>query len=230
MLKEQNVQISLEGHRFKGILTLPLGTHKLVLFVHGSGSSRTSPRNQFVARSLNEAGIGTLLFDLLTPDEERVDMISGEYRFNISFLGARLITVTEWVLKNPMMKSLSLGYLGASTGAAAALIVAASSTNIIKAVVSRGGRPDLAAPYLKKVRAATLLIIGGNDHPVIEMNEEAFQKLSCIKDLIIIPGATHLFEEKGKLEEVSQIAQQWFNKYLTCCIIQFLSFYFQLTT
>lgn len=214
MQQEQNIQIPIEGHTLEGILALPVETDKLVLFVHGSGSSRMSPRNQFVARSLNDAGIGTLLFDLLTPDEENIDMISGEYRFNIPFLSERLVMVTDWVIKNPMTKRLSLGYFGASTGAAAALVAAAYLPHDVKAVVSRGGRPDLAAPYLAKVLAATLLIVGGNDHPVIEMNEEAFQKLSCLKDLIIIPGATHLFEEKGKLEEVSKFAQSWFQEHL----------------
>lgn len=214
MLKEQNIQIPVEDYFLGGILTLPENSHGIVLFVHGSGSSRMSPRNQFVAYSLNEAGIGTLLFDLLTPIEEKVDMITGEYRFNIPFLSARLDAVTQWVLKQPMMKGLSLGYFGASTGAAAALVTASHYPNTVKVVVSRGGRADLANSHLEKVQAATLLIVGGNDYPVIEMNEIAFQKLSCVKDLFIIPGATHLFEEQGKLDEVRKAAQNWFYQYL----------------
>ncbi len=215
MMNEHAVKIPLKGCSLEGILSLPQDTKGIVLFVHGSGSSRLSPRNQFVARSLNEAGMGTLLFDLLTPDEERVDMITGEYRFNIPFLSARLMAVTEWVIKNPETKQLVLGYFGASTGAAAALTASTHHLKCVKAIVSRGGRPDLAESCLTDVHAATLLIVGGKDHPVIEMNEKAFQKLRGPKDLVIIPEATHLFEEPGALEAVSEVAQTWFKKYLS---------------
>jgi dienelactone hydrolase len=214
MLKENNVQIPIKGHTLEGTLTLLERMQGIVLFVHGSGSSRMSPRNQFVARSLNEAGMGTLLFDLLTPEEEEMDMVTGEYRFHIPFLSNRLIEVTDWIINNPKTINLPIGYFGASTGAAAALVAAAHYPSLVKAIVSRGGRPDLADSSLKEVHSATLLIVGGKDHLVIEMNENAFQKLSCTKGFVIIPGATHLFEEPGTLEEVSQTAQNWFKEHL----------------
>lgn len=206
--------IPIEGHVLDGILTLPQGTHSIVLFVHGSGSSRLSPRNQFVAHVLNEAGIGTLLFDLLTPAEETLDRAMGEYRFNIPFLTKRLIAATDWVMNNSSTKGLAIGYFGASTGAAAALIGATHFPDTVKAVVSRGGRPDLADVHLEKVQTPTLLIVGGKDHAVIDMNAEAYEKLPCEKRMVIIPGATHLFEEPGTLEAVSQDARTWFERYL----------------
>lgn len=197
-----------------GTLTLPEGTKGIVLFAHGSGSSRLSPRNKFVARVLNEAGLGTLLFALLTTEEEQMDVITAEYRFDINLLTDRLIAVTDWVTENPETEALNIGYFGASTGAAAALLAAARRPEYVQAVVSRGGRPDLAEQGLEIVQAPTLLIVGGEDEVVIQMNEKAFEKLFCEKDLLIIPGATHLFEEPGKLEAVSETAKEWFKDHL----------------
>jgi dienelactone hydrolase len=204
-------QLTLEGD-------LHLGNKQaIVLFAHGSGSSRHSPRNKYVADMLQNAGLGTLLFDLLTKDEERIDEQTTHLRFNILLLADRLIAATEWlaVQDDIISRDVKIGYFGASTGAAAALVAAAKRQNKIGAVVSRGGRPDLAGQYLEQVRASTLLIVGGNDHRVIDMNKEAFEKLK-IKDkrLDIVPRATHLFEEPGKLEEVAIIARGWFERYL----------------
>ncbi len=204
-------QLTLEGD-------LHLGNKQaIVLFAHGSGSSRHSPRNKYVADMLQNAGLGTLLFDLLTKDEERIDEQTTHLRFNILLLADRLIAATEWlaVQDDIISRDVKIGYFGASTGAAAALVAAAKRQNKIGAVVSRGGRPDLAGQYLEQVHASTLLIVGGNDHRVIDMNKEAFEKLK-IKDkrLDIVPRATHLFEEPGKLEEVAIIARGWFERYL----------------
>jgi len=211
---ETMVSIPIEGHTLEGNLTLPEGAKGIILFAHGSGSSRMSPRNQFVAQVLSKAGFATLLFDLLTQEEEQIDIITAELRFNIELLTTRLVHATDWITKNPDTKGLNIGYFGASTGAAAALSAAARRPQVVKAIVSRGGRPDLAEAGLRGVLAPTLLIVGGDDYAVIQMNESAFQKLTCQKELLIIPGATHLFEEPGKLEEVTAAAKVWFKNYL----------------
>ena len=195
-------------------MTLPPGAKGVVLFAHGSGSSRFSPRNQYVAKEFNKATIGTLLFDLLTQEEEETDMVTAEYRFNTPLLAQRLISATEWLRNDPQTKKLAFGYFGASTGAAAALIAAAKLPNEIAAVVSRGGRPDLAGEYLPNVVAPTLLLVGGLDTEVIELNQEAMDQMTAEKKLAIIPGATHLFEEPGTLEQVAKFSTDWFLRYL----------------
>lgn len=209
-------EISIDAGRvtLQGTLGLPRQASAVVLFAHGSGSSRHSPRNRFVAQVLQSHDIGTLLFDLFTQEEESIDEFSGELRFNIPFLARRLIDATRWLRQRPDMAGMKFGYFGASTGAAAALVAAAEMQENIHAVVSRGGRPDLAGESLSLVRAPTLLIVGGNDEPVIEMNQEALVRLRCEKKLVIVPGATHLFEERGTLEEVAQLAAQWFAGHL----------------
>jgi putative phosphoribosyl transferase len=198
----------------EGTLTLPPGAKGVVLFAHGSGSSRFSPRNQYVAKEFNKAKIGTLLFDLLTQEEDETDVVTAEYRFNIALLAERLIGATEWLRNDPLTKRLAFGYFGASTGAAAALIAAAKLPNDIVAVVSRGGRPDLAGDYLPSVAAPTLLLVGGLDTEVIELNRLALDQMTAEKKLVIVPGATHLFEESGTLEEVAKISTNWFLRYL----------------
>jgi dienelactone hydrolase len=215
MAEETLVKIPVGKLNLEGELTIPQSAHGLVLFVHGSGSSRKSPRNRYVAKLLNEAGVATLLFDLLSLKEETVDLYSKEYRFNIELLAERLEKVTDWVAKNPTTKNLSLGYFGASTGAAAALIAETRTSHLIRAIVSRGGRPDLAHSHLPKVKAPTLLLVGGLDGIVIELNEKAISHLRCPKKLVIIKGATHLFEEIGVLEEVAETARDWFLKYFS---------------
>ena len=201
--------VSLRGH-----LDVPKTATGIVLFAHGSGSSRRSPRNQYVARVIRDSGIGTLLFDLLTPQEEAIDAYNRELRFDISLLASRLLDVTEWLAGQDRTHRLGVGYFGASTGAGAALVAAAALGEKVEAVVSRGGRPDLAGETLKDVKASTLLIVGGLDGPVIKMNQVAYEQLSCVKELKIVPGATHLFEEPGKLEEVARLAANWFLKHL----------------
>lgn len=209
------IQIPTDSITLEGNLTIPEGAKGIVIFAHGSGSSRFSPRNRYVAQELQKEGLGTLLFDLLTAEEERIDMITAQLRFDIDLLADRLVSVTNWLLTNPETKKLSVGYFGASTGAAAALIAAKEHANIIKAVVSRGGRPDLAEKALPDVKAPTLLIVGGEDYQVIEMNQLALDQLkSEQKELQIVPGATHLFEEPGTLEEVANLAGEWFKRYL----------------
>ena len=198
----------------EGTLTLSPGTKGVVLFAHGSGSSRFSPRNQYVAKEFNKAKIGTLLFDLLTQEEEETDVVTAEYRFNIALLAERLIGATEWLRNDPQTKRLAFGYFGASTGAAAALIAAAKLPDDIAAVVSRGGRPDLAGDYLPRVAAPTLLLVGGLDTAVIELNRQAMNQMTSEKKIVIVPGATHLFEEPGTLEEVAKISTNWFLRYL----------------
>src|SRR5438876_7763438 len=193
-----------------GALTLPEGAHTLVLFAHGSGSSRHSPRNQFVARTLNTAGLATLLFDLLTQEEEALDVRTREHRFNIGLLAERLVHGTRWAKQQEETRDLRIGYFGSSTGGAAALVAAAEIPQDVAAVVSRGGRPDLAGDALPKVQAPTLLIIGGNDDIVIELDEQARDRLRCQVQLERIPGATHLFEEPGALEQVAKLASDWF--------------------
>jgi putative phosphoribosyl transferase len=212
---ETEVLIDAWKVNLEGTLALPKSASGLVLFAHGSGSSRHSPRNRYVAGILQSQGIATLLFDLLTHEEESVDQYTAELRFDIGLLAERLIGATRWVMGRPDMKGVRLGYFGASTGAGAALVAAARLPDEIAAVVSRGGRPELAADALGSVRAATLLIVGGDDEPVIGMNREALAKLRCPeKKLVIIPGATHLFEEPGTLEDVARVAADWFTRYL----------------
>jgi pimeloyl-ACP methyl ester carboxylesterase len=186
----------------------------VVLFAHGSGSSRHSPRNQYVARVLRQAGFGTLLLDLLTADEESVDQYTRHLRFDIELLALRLIGATDWLRQQTPTRELPIGYFGASTGAGAALMAAADRPDVVRAVVSRGGRPDLAGPALMRVHAPTLLIVGRADAPVIDLNERALELLDVEKELRIIPGATHLFEEPGALEEVARLASDWFARHL----------------
>src|SRR5215472_9051300 len=189
-----------------GNLTIPENAVALVLFAHGSGSSRHSPRNQFVARTLNDAGLGTLLFDLLTPEEEAIDTYTREHRFNIGLLAERLAHATRWAKEPEQMRDLRIGYFGSSTGGAAALVAAAELPEDVGAVVSRGGRPDLAGAALPRVQAPTLLIVGGNDDIVIDLNEVTRDRMRCEMKLEIIPGATHLFEEPGALKQVAKLA------------------------
>jgi dienelactone hydrolase len=212
--QETALKIPIGNVVVEGNLTMPSGAKGIVLFAHGSGSSRFSPRNQYVAREFNKAKIGTLLFDLLTSEEEEQDMFTAEHRFNIELLAERLIGATKWLKKTKQTKDYAFGYFGASTGAAAALIGAARLPNDISAVVSRGGRPDLAADYLPQVVAPTLLLVGGLDTEVIRLNSQAMAQMTAEKKLIIITGATHLFEEPGKLEEVAEASKDWFLSYL----------------
>ena len=197
-----------------GILRLPPGAAALVIFAHGSGSSRLSPRNNFVADELAAAGLASLLFDLLTPEEEEIDRRTRGLRFDIDFLTERLVGATAWVREEPELAGLRIGYFGASTGAAAALWAAARLRDSVGAIVSRGGRPDLAMDALPAVRAPTLLIVGGNDEPVIEMNRAAYDRLDVEKEISIVPGATHLFEEPGTLETVARLAADWLSRHL----------------
>ena len=199
----------------EGNLDIPPAAGGIVLFAHGSGSSRHSPRNRFVAQSLREHGLATLLVDLLTAEEEKVDVRSAHLRFDIPLLAERLVGVTDWLSGDPRTEDLEIGCFGASTGAAAALVAAAERPTAVKAVVSRGGRPDLAGDALKRVRAPTLLIVGGDDEPVIGLNRMALAELQMEdKRLVIVPGATHLFEEPGALEEVARLASEWFAQHL----------------
>jgi len=209
-------EIRLQAERaiLSGSLTIPENAVALVLFAHGSGSSRHSPRNQFVARTLNDAALATLLFDLLTPEEEAMDLNTREHRFNIRLLAERLVHATRWAKQQEETRGLRIGYFGSSTGGAAALVAAAQLSEGIGAIVSRGGRPDLAGDTLSKVHAPTLLIVGGNDDIVIELNEMARDQMRCEAKLVIIPGATHLFEEPGALEQVAKFASDWFVRHL----------------
>jgi putative phosphoribosyl transferase len=206
----QEVQIPAGQAVLAGNLIVPQSSTALVLFVHGSGSSRLSPRNQFVARKLNEAGLATLLFDLLTPEEESIDMYTAEHRFNISLLAERLIHATNWAQQQKHTRDLHIGFFGSSTGGAAALVAAAELPDNVDAIVSRGGRPDLAGQSLPNVKAPTLLIVGGEDDVVIELNEKARAQMRCEVKIEIVPGATHLFEEPGALEQVAKLASDWF--------------------
>ena len=213
--RDIEVRIPVDSINLEGNLNIPEGARGIVIFVHGSGSSRHSPRNQFVADELRRAGLGTLLFDLLTIEEERIDMMTRHLRFDIELLSKRLIDVTGWVLNRPETRGLNIGYFGASTGAAAALIAAKEYATAVKAVVSRGGRPDLAESALIHVKAPTLLIVGGKDIQVIDLNKWALERIVALdKELKIVPGATHLFEEPGALEEVARLAGKWFTRYL----------------
>ncbi len=212
---EKVVRIQAGPVTLEGNLHVPEGARGIVLFAHGSGSSRFSPRNRFVARVLGEAGLATLLLDLLTADEEAEDAIDARLRFNIGFLAERLGAATDWLLRQPGTGRLRIGYFGSSTGAAAALVAAAERAGIVGAVVSRGGRPDLAeGDVLERVYAPTLLIVGGEDLDVIELNQSALMLLPGEKELTIVPGATHLFEEPGALDEVARLAAAWFARHL----------------
>jgi len=210
-----DVSIAFEGFSLAGYLAVPEHAKGLVVFAHGSGSSRFSRRNRFVAEILNETGIATLLFDLLTPEEEDIDQQTREFRFDIDLLTDRLIGVIDWVSRNAVTAALPIGLFGASTGAAAALGASALRADKVAAVVSRGGRPDLTLRHLAKVKAPTLLIVGGKDKVVIELNQQAAEQLLAEHRLEIVPGATHLFEEAGKLEQVANIARDWFLHYFS---------------
>jgi dienelactone hydrolase len=208
---DQIVHIAADNIHIEGMLELPNNAQGIVLFAHGSGSSRHSPRNNYVARILHSGGMGTLLMDLLTPEEDMDD----ETRFDIPLLTRRLLAATDWLQTQQRIKQLPIGYFGASTGAAAALQAAAEPGNKISAVVSRGGRPDMAsADALSRVNSPTLLLIGGLDDIVIELNQEAFSHMHCTKHISIIPSASHLFEEPGTLEKVAKLASDWFKHYL----------------
>jgi len=212
--EESVVRILVNSDSIEGNLVVPSSAKGIVLFAHGSGSSRFSPRNRYVAGVLNKAGIATLLIDLLTQEEEEVDVRTGQFRFDIELLNERLMSAAEWLKKNPRTKKLGLGLFGASTGAAAALITAVQLPDYVKAVVLRGGRPDLAMEYLKKVKAPTLFIVGGKDTVVLDLNRKAMMQVSAEKKLEIVPGASHLFEEPGKLEEVARLSTAWFLEHL----------------
>lgn len=207
--REETLVIPAGAVQLEGDLVIPARAGGLVLFAHGSGSSRRSPRNRFVAGVLQRRGLGTLLFDLLTQEEERLDAVDAHLRFDIPLLARRLIEVTDWVLAEPSTSALPLGYFGASTGAAAALIAAAERAEHVGAVVSRGGRPDLARAALTRVRAPTLLIVGGEDTTVLSLNRAALRQIPASKELAIVRGATHLFEEPGALEQVARLAGDW---------------------
>ena len=213
--REEIVGVGAGTVTLEGNLSLPDGAQGVVLFAHGSGSSRHSPRNRYVAAVLQQAGLATLLVDLLTPEEEAVDLRTARLRFDIGLLAERLVGATEWLARQPETQNLRVGYFGASTGGGAALVAAAQRPHRVDAVVSRGGRPDLAGAALPHVRAPTLLLVGGRDYPVIEMNEAALEQLRTEKRLEIVPGATHLFEEPGALEEVARLARDWFVRHLT---------------
>jgi putative phosphoribosyl transferase len=213
-LRERVVRVPAGEVTLEGNLGVPEGAGGVVLFAHGSGSSRHSPRNRYVAEVLRSAGLGTLLIDLLTPEEEQVDLSTRQLRFDIGLLAERLVWATDWLKQEPETQGLKVGYFGASTGAGAALVAASQRPGEAGAVVSRGGRPDLAGEALPRVQAPTLLIVGGNDRVVIELNKDAMRQLRAVHELVIIPGATHLFEERGALEEVARLARDWFLKYL----------------
>lgn len=209
-LSEREVAIPLDDVRLQGSLVLPADAPGVVLFAHGSGSGRHSPRNRYVARVLQEAGLGTLLLDLL---EER-EAEDRRKVFDIDLLADRLLAAAAWLRAQTETEAVPIGYFGASTGAGAALQAAARAPEGIAAVVSRGGRPDLAEPFLPKVQAPTLLIVGSYDFPVVELNRRALELLRCPKEMVLVPGATHLFEEPGTLEEVARLARDWFRRYL----------------
>jgi len=211
---ERPILVELADVALNGDLSLPADARGLVVFAHGSGSSRHSSRNRAVAEALHQGRLGTLLLDLLTEHEERSDEVTAEFRFDIPLLGERVIAAVDWTAAHEPTSQLPLGLFGASTGAAAALIAAAKRPKKVRAVVSRGGRPDLAADALEAVRAPTLLIVGGRDDVVIELNREAHGRLSATKELQIVPGATHLFEEPGALDRVAQLARDWFTRHL----------------
>jgi putative phosphoribosyl transferase len=210
----REVRIPIKGQLLDGDFVIPADALGIVLFAHGSGSSRHSPRNKYVARYLQDAKLGTLLFDLLTPQEETVDAVTGRLRFDVTLLADRLVQATHWLHHQPEAYDLRVGYFGASTGGGAALVAAATLGDQVNAVVSRGGRPDLAGPALPKVTAPTLLIVGGHDAAVLRLNEAALRELRCTKELKVVAGATHLFEEPGTLERVAEHARNWFHEHL----------------
>lgn len=211
---EYEINLPVCGVKLPGLLFVPQAATGLVIFAHGSGSGRLSPRNQYVAKELQKLSIATLLFDLLTAEEDKIDAVTTQYRFDISFLAGRLVAVTKWITEHPHLDKLPKGYFGASTGGGAALVAAAKLSDSINAVVSRGGRPDLAGESLTEVECPTLFIVGGDDDVVIKLNQQAMDSMHCKRRLDIIPGATHLFDEPGKLEQVSSLANAWFKKYL----------------
>jgi dienelactone hydrolase len=213
-MAKQEVIITIDQEKLKGLLSIPPKATGIVLFAHGSGSGRLSPRNQFVAEKLQHAGLATLLMDLLTDEEDAIDQMTRQFRFDIELLTERLVGTTGWLTTQENTKQLKAGYFGASTGAAAALMAASELGDKIKAVVSRGGRPDLAEDALEFVKAPTLLIVGGDDSGVIELNQKALDALKIEKKLEIVKGATHLFEEPGALDQVADLAAKWFLKYL----------------
>ncbi len=210
----REIWVSVGSITLLGELSVPGRAEGLVLFAHGSGSSRHSLRNQYITKVIRDAGIGTLLFDLLTREEEKIDLQTRLLRFDIGLLARRLVGATQWVKRQKETAPLRIGYLGASTGGGAAMVAAAEMGDEIGAVVSRGGRPDMAGEALAQVVSPTLLIVGGLDDVVMRLNEEALGKLKCVKEMMIVPGATYLFEEPGKLEEVTRLAADWFRKYL----------------
>jgi putative phosphoribosyl transferase len=210
----ESVVIPVAEGRVEADLRVPERATGLVIFAHGSGSSRFSSRNRSVAEALESNGFGTLLLDLLTREEESVDVRTREYRFDIPLLGQRVVLATDWTQDQPDLRDLPIGYFGASTGAAAALIGAAIRPGVVRAVVSRGGRPDLAGQALPQVKAPTLLIVGGDDEPVIGMNRDAMRQMRTVVEIEIVPGATHLFEETGTLEQVMDLASGWFRRHL----------------
>jgi putative phosphoribosyl transferase len=215
-MTDTTVAVRAGGVTLDGSLEVPARAAGVVLFAHGSGSGRHSPRNRFVAGKLREAGLGTLLVDLLTEDEEEIDAHTGHLRFDIGLLAGRLAGAIDWLSAEPATAALPVGLFGASTGGGAALVAATRRPERVRAVVSRGGRPDLAGDVLPAVRAATLLIVGGDDDVVIGLNELALKRLGApVKELVIIPGASHLFEEPGKLDEVARLAADWFARHLT---------------
>lgn len=214
-INDQPVRIAANSDVLQGDLNIPPGAGGIVVFVHGSGSSRHSPRNRYVAQMLQQRGLATLLFDLLTPEEEQVDMATGHLRFDIGLLARRLIDTVHWIEQRPAISGFHIGYFGASTGAAAALVAAAQLPTRAHAIVSRGGRPDLAGPALDNVKAPALLIVGGQDPQVLDLNREALKHLHAEKKLEIVDRATHLFEEPGVLEEVGRLAGEWFERHLS---------------
>jgi putative phosphoribosyl transferase len=211
---EKNVRITSGKATINGNLEIPPGAKSIIVFAHGSGSSRFSPRNNYIAELMNRTDLATLLIDLLTTEEESIDEYTRQYRFDVDMLADRLIASTLWLKTTSITKNLSIGYFGASTGAAAALIAAAKQPQHINAVVSRGGRPDLAGELLTKVQAPTLLIVGGYDTEVLKLNKDALKLIRAEKKLEVVPGATHLFEEPGKLDEAAKLAINWFQKHL----------------
>jgi putative phosphoribosyl transferase len=208
----EHLPVTVQADRvgLEGYLSVPTAASGVVLFAHGSGSSRHSPRNRYVADLLNESGLATLLIDLLTADEQEVDLQTAQLRFDIPFLAKRLVKLSEWLKGHPEIPDLKLGHFGASTGAGAALVAAAESPDLVQAVVSRGGRPDLAGKALARVQAPTLLIVGGDDHVVLDLNRQAMAQMRCRKELRIVPGASHLFEEPGTLKKAATLARDWF--------------------
>jgi pimeloyl-ACP methyl ester carboxylesterase len=214
LVSRRAVRIPAGPMVLSGDLVVPKDATGLVIFAHGSGSSRKSQRNQFVAAELVKVGLATLLFDLLTEEEEEADQVTHELRFDLDLLATRLVDATLWAAAQPLTRDLQPGYFGASTGGGAALMAAAQLMKRIGAVVSRGGRPDLAGNALAKVKAPTLLLVGELDDVVLRLNEDAFENLRCVKDLQVVPGASHLFEEPNKLQQVAQLAAAWFKKYL----------------